>query len=124
MSSKYFDGPSDQGRMSCFAQRYARRGVNMQPSPYTALGPTTRQRWTRGSDFVTTATSNYETSPEDELVKEVDMAVVAEWYRVRFHILHGSLSVFGYPNNRISERCQVPIDSDKRRSTADSRMDP
>ncbi|PRD35224.1 UNVERIFIED_CONTAM: hypothetical protein NCL1_12189 [Trichonephila clavipes] len=24
---------------------------------------------------------------------------------------------FGYPNNRVSERCPVPIDSDKRRST-------
>ncbi|GFU49878.1 hypothetical protein TNCV_4686431 [Trichonephila clavipes] len=26
---------------------------------------------------------------------------------VRFHILHGSHSVFGYPNNRVSERCPV-----------------
>ncbi|GFW82603.1 uncharacterized protein TNCV_3491751 [Trichonephila clavipes] len=26
-------------------------------------------------------------------------------------------SVFVYPNNRVSERCSVPIDSDKRRST-------
>ncbi|GFU92101.1 hypothetical protein TNCV_1659331 [Trichonephila clavipes] len=37
---------------------------------------------------------------------------------VRFHILHGSHSVFGYPNNRVSERCLVQIYSDKRRSTA------
>ncbi|GFX93912.1 hypothetical protein TNCV_3412751 [Trichonephila clavipes] len=36
---------------------------------------------------------------------------------VRFHILHGSHSKFGYPNNRVSERYPVPIDSDKRRST-------
>ncbi|GFX30247.1 hypothetical protein TNCV_1963541 [Trichonephila clavipes] len=35
----------------------------------------------------------------------------------RFHILHGSYSVFGYPNNHVSERCTVPIDSDERRST-------
>ncbi|GFW01985.1 uncharacterized protein TNCV_1148651 [Trichonephila clavipes] len=35
---------------------------------------------------------------------------------VRFHILHGS-HTFGYPNNRLSERCPVPIDWDKRRST-------
>ncbi|GFV62114.1 uncharacterized protein TNCV_4109171 [Trichonephila clavipes] len=42
-----------------------------------------------------------------------------QWYseNVRFHILHGSHSVFGYPNNRVSERCPVPIDSDKRSST-------
>ncbi|GFX98273.1 uncharacterized protein TNCV_4909161 [Trichonephila clavipes] len=39
-------------------------------------------------------------------------------YSVRFHILHESHSVFGYPNNRVSERCPVPIDSDKRRSSA------
>ncbi|GFW63814.1 hypothetical protein TNCV_3744191 [Trichonephila clavipes] len=39
------------------------------------------------------------------------------WECVRFHILHGSHSVFGYPNNRVSERFPVPIDSDKRRST-------
>ncbi|GFV13016.1 hypothetical protein TNCV_3175511 [Trichonephila clavipes] len=32
---------------------------------------------------------------------------------VRFHILHGSHSVFGYPNG-----VWVPVDSDKRRSTA------
>ncbi|GFX55153.1 uncharacterized protein TNCV_1156141 [Trichonephila clavipes] len=37
---------------------------------------------------------------------------------VRFHILYGLNSVFGYPNNRVSERCPVAIDSDKRRSTA------
>ncbi|GFW09049.1 hypothetical protein TNCV_3081411 [Trichonephila clavipes] len=37
---------------------------------------------------------------------------------VRFYILHRSHSVFGYPNNHVSERCPVPIDSDKRRSTA------
>ncbi|GFT12632.1 uncharacterized protein TNCV_5094091 [Trichonephila clavipes] len=36
---------------------------------------------------------------------------------VRFHILHRSHSIFAYPNNRISEQCPVPIDSDKRRST-------
>ncbi|GFV41813.1 uncharacterized protein TNCV_3629641 [Trichonephila clavipes] len=36
---------------------------------------------------------------------------------VRFHILHGSHSVFGYPNNHVSERWPVPFDSDKRRST-------
>ncbi|GFW62579.1 hypothetical protein TNCV_85801 [Trichonephila clavipes] len=36
---------------------------------------------------------------------------------VRFRILQKLHSVFGYPNNRISERCPVPIDSDKRRST-------
>ncbi|GFT25406.1 hypothetical protein TNCV_182331 [Trichonephila clavipes] len=36
---------------------------------------------------------------------------------VRFHILHGSHSVFGYLNNRVSELCPVPIDSDKRHST-------
>ncbi|GFW60804.1 uncharacterized protein TNCV_2672251 [Trichonephila clavipes] len=36
---------------------------------------------------------------------------------VRFHVLHGLHSVFGYPNNRVSEWCPVPIDSDKRRST-------
>ncbi|GFV71684.1 uncharacterized protein TNCV_3534731 [Trichonephila clavipes] len=40
----------------------------------------------------------------------------AEKRSVRFHILHGSHSVFGYPNNRVSERCPVPTDSDKRRS--------
>ncbi|GFU88718.1 uncharacterized protein TNCV_4443951 [Trichonephila clavipes] len=38
-------------------------------------------------------------------------------YSVWFHILHDSHSVFGYPNNRVPERCPVPIDSDKRRST-------
>ncbi|GFS51706.1 uncharacterized protein TNCV_613851 [Trichonephila clavipes] len=37
--------------------------------------------------------------------------------RVRFHTLLGSHSIFGYPNNHVSERCPVPIDSDKRRST-------
>ncbi|GFW45215.1 uncharacterized protein TNCV_717171 [Trichonephila clavipes] len=36
---------------------------------------------------------------------------------VQFPILHESHSVFGYPNNRVSELCPVPIDSDKRRST-------
>ncbi|GFT87874.1 uncharacterized protein TNCV_799791 [Trichonephila clavipes] len=36
---------------------------------------------------------------------------------VRFHMLHGSHSVFGYPKNRVSEWCSFPIDSDKRRST-------
>ncbi|GFS85735.1 hypothetical protein TNCV_2974171 [Trichonephila clavipes] len=36
---------------------------------------------------------------------------------VRFHILHESHSVFGYPKNLASERCLVPINSDKRRST-------
>ncbi|GFW84531.1 hypothetical protein TNCV_457121 [Trichonephila clavipes] len=36
---------------------------------------------------------------------------------VRFPILHGSHLVFDYPNNRVSERCLVAIDSDKRRST-------
>ncbi|GFV38599.1 hypothetical protein TNCV_132381 [Trichonephila clavipes] len=36
---------------------------------------------------------------------------------VPFHILHGWHSVFGYLNNHVSERCPVPIDSDKRRST-------
>ncbi|GFW27666.1 uncharacterized protein TNCV_765481 [Trichonephila clavipes] len=36
---------------------------------------------------------------------------------VRFHILYGSHSVFGYPNNHVSERCPIPIDSHKRRST-------
>ncbi|GFT35869.1 hypothetical protein TNCV_2154301 [Trichonephila clavipes] len=36
---------------------------------------------------------------------------------VRFHILYGSHSVFGYPNNRSLERCPVSIDSDKRLST-------
>ncbi|GFT27112.1 uncharacterized protein TNCV_4676271 [Trichonephila clavipes] len=30
---------------------------------------------------------------------------------------HGLHSVSGYPNNRVSERCPVPIDSDKRSST-------
>ncbi|GFX11578.1 uncharacterized protein TNCV_5141531 [Trichonephila clavipes] len=35
----------------------------------------------------------------------------------RFHILHESHSVFGYPNNRVFERCPVPVDFDKRRST-------
>ncbi|GFT67136.1 uncharacterized protein TNCV_782911 [Trichonephila clavipes] len=34
------------------------------------------------------------------------------------HILHEPHSVFGYPNNRVSEQCSVPIDSDKRRSTS------
>ncbi|PRD28312.1 UNVERIFIED_CONTAM: hypothetical protein NCL1_32755 [Trichonephila clavipes] len=38
-------------------------------------------------------------------------------YSVRFHILHGSHLIFGYPNNRISKWPPVPIDSDKRRST-------
>ncbi|GFU69234.1 MULE domain-containing protein [Trichonephila clavipes] len=38
-------------------------------------------------------------------------------YRVRFHILQGSHSVFGYPNNRVSEWYPVPIDSDERRPT-------
>ncbi|GFX71674.1 uncharacterized protein TNCV_4131201 [Trichonephila clavipes] len=32
---------------------------------------------------------------------------------VWFHILHGSHSGFEYPNNRVSERCPVPIDLDK-----------
>ncbi|GFW35068.1 uncharacterized protein TNCV_5066341 [Trichonephila clavipes] len=36
---------------------------------------------------------------------------------VRFHILHGSHSDFGYSDNRVSERFPVPIDSNKRRST-------
>ncbi|GFX01174.1 hypothetical protein TNCV_4581401 [Trichonephila clavipes] len=35
---------------------------------------------------------------------------------VRFHILHESHSVFGYPNNRVSEWYPLPIDSDKQRS--------
>ncbi|GFU81560.1 hypothetical protein TNCV_4926911 [Trichonephila clavipes] len=38
-------------------------------------------------------------------------------YGVRFHILHGSHWVFGYPNNPVSKRYSVPIDSDKQRST-------
>ncbi|GFV57356.1 hypothetical protein TNCV_3285841 [Trichonephila clavipes] len=33
---------------------------------------------------------------------------------VQFHILHGSHSVFGYPNNRVCERCPVLIDAGKR----------
>ncbi|GFW10341.1 uncharacterized protein TNCV_5096921 [Trichonephila clavipes] len=33
--------------------------------------------------------------------------------RVRFHILHRLHSVFGYPNNHVSERLPIPIDSDK-----------
>ncbi|GFU59922.1 uncharacterized protein TNCV_4726741 [Trichonephila clavipes] len=36
---------------------------------------------------------------------------------VQLHILHGSHSVSGYPNNRVSEHCPVTIESDKRRST-------
>ncbi|GFY25699.1 uncharacterized protein TNCV_3060311 [Trichonephila clavipes] len=44
-------------------------------------------------------------------------------YSVRSHILHGSHSVFGYPNNPVSERCPVPIDSDKRSSTVDTDCD-
>ncbi|GFX17360.1 hypothetical protein TNCV_3553631 [Trichonephila clavipes] len=32
---------------------------------------------------------------------------------VRFHMMHGSHSVCGYMNNHVSERCRVPIDSDK-----------
>ncbi|GFT23376.1 hypothetical protein TNCV_2016531 [Trichonephila clavipes] len=39
------------------------------------------------------------------------------FFTVRFHILHESHLVFGYPNDRVSKRCPVPIDSDKRRST-------
>ncbi|GFS84239.1 hypothetical protein TNCV_2365711 [Trichonephila clavipes] len=41
-----------------------------------------------------------------------------QWYseNVQVHILHGSHSVFGYPNNHVSQRCLVRIDSDKRRS--------
>ncbi|GFX84409.1 hypothetical protein TNCV_4135191 [Trichonephila clavipes] len=38
-------------------------------------------------------------------------------YGVRFQILHGSNSGFGYPNNHVFEQCPVPIDLDKRRST-------
>ncbi|GFV70224.1 hypothetical protein TNCV_843431 [Trichonephila clavipes] len=34
-----------------------------------------------------------------------------------FHTLHGSHSVFGYPNIHVSEWYPVPIDSDRRRST-------
>ncbi|GFS85805.1 uncharacterized protein TNCV_2973481 [Trichonephila clavipes] len=45
-------------------------------------------------------------------------------YYVRFHILHESHSVFGYPNNRVFERCPVPIDSDKRCSVAHTRECP
>ncbi|GFT11429.1 hypothetical protein TNCV_1144871 [Trichonephila clavipes] len=36
---------------------------------------------------------------------------------VRFYILQGSHSVSDYPKNRVSERCPLPIDSNKRRST-------
>ncbi|GFV25143.1 hypothetical protein TNCV_592091 [Trichonephila clavipes] len=36
---------------------------------------------------------------------------------VRFHIMPESHSVFGYPNNRVSEPCPVPVGSDKRRYT-------
>ncbi|GFY53231.1 hypothetical protein TNIN_405251 [Trichonephila inaurata madagascariensis] len=42
------------------------------PSGASELGPTTRQGRPRDSDLVTTATSNHETSSEDELVREVD----------------------------------------------------
>ncbi|GFU94922.1 hypothetical protein TNCV_462351 [Trichonephila clavipes] len=41
---------------------------------------------------------------------------------VQFHILYQSHLVFGYPNNCVSERCPVPIDLDKRRSTVLSYM--
>ncbi|GFS83358.1 uncharacterized protein TNCV_600871 [Trichonephila clavipes] len=46
------------------------------------------------------------------LLKRKDLA--AKNRSVRFH---GSHSVFGNPNKRTSERCPVPIDSDKQRST-------
>ncbi|GFX22597.1 hypothetical protein TNCV_2993321 [Trichonephila clavipes] len=45
------------------------------------------------------------------------MMIFQNSYSVLFRTLQGSHSVFGYPNNRVSERCPVPIDSDKRRST-------
>ncbi|GFV79376.1 uncharacterized protein TNCV_1903481 [Trichonephila clavipes] len=52
-----------------------------------------------------------------DLAAKKRTCTMKNWYSVRFHILHGSHSVFGYPNNRVSERCPVLIDSDKRRST-------
>ncbi|GFV85833.1 hypothetical protein TNCV_2004531 [Trichonephila clavipes] len=52
-------------------------------------------------------------SRESEIFRRKNKSVQC----VRFHIRHGSHSVFGYPNNRVSERYPVPIDSDKRRST-------
>ncbi|GFW87925.1 hypothetical protein TNCV_1360281 [Trichonephila clavipes] len=38
---------------------------------------------------------------------------------VRFRMLHGSHKIFGYLNNRVSERGLIPIDSDKQRSAED-----
>ncbi|GFU64001.1 hypothetical protein TNCV_245791 [Trichonephila clavipes] len=60
---------------------------------------------------------NYCCSRESDTLQRKNEGV--QWYseNVRFHILHGSYSVFGYPTNRICDRCPVSIDSDKRRST-------
>ncbi|GFW45227.1 hypothetical protein TNCV_4733351 [Trichonephila clavipes] len=52
-----------------------------------------------------------------ETLEKKERSSEGERESARFPILHGSHSVFGYPNNRASERCPVPIDSDKRRST-------
>ncbi|GFW51064.1 uncharacterized protein TNCV_3593461 [Trichonephila clavipes] len=39
--------------------------------------------------------------------------IAAKKQSVRFHIVHRSHSVFGYPNNRVPEWWPIPIDSDK-----------
>ncbi|GFU53062.1 uncharacterized protein TNCV_3098461 [Trichonephila clavipes] len=57
-----------------------------------------------------------ECCPTQLLLLKRIRGLYAKTRSVRFHILRGSQSVFGYPNNRVSQRCPVPIDSDKRRS--------
>ncbi|PRD22940.1 UNVERIFIED_CONTAM: hypothetical protein NCL1_47738 [Trichonephila clavipes] len=54
-----------------------------------------------------------ESNPVDDKTDEDEDNINNEMY-----IQHGSHSAFGYPNNRQSERCPVPIDSDKRRASA------
>ncbi|GFV73415.1 hypothetical protein TNCV_3389311 [Trichonephila clavipes] len=64
-------------------------------------------------------------SAENDIFRTNVVVAVAEWYRYRTVACFVTVSgftytawiAFGYPNNRVSERCPVPIDSDKRRST-------
>ncbi|GFX78653.1 ras-specific guanine nucleotide-releasing factor 1 [Trichonephila clavipes] len=74
------------------------------------------------SDLVDDETDEDENSNNNDSSKGPSNAVAISALEtaiqsVRFHILHGLHSVFGYPNNRVSERYSIPIDSDKRHFT-------
>ncbi|GFS55442.1 hypothetical protein TNCV_1627151 [Trichonephila clavipes] len=59
------------------------------------------------SDPVDDETDEDEDNNNNESIKSPSNADA--FSAVRFHILHGSQSVFGYPNNRVSERIRINV---------------